>query len=133
MSVVADCRTHLLTQSGITDLVGTRVYFDNLPQSATLPSIVVYQAGDDLVRHLDAADTLSRVGLQVDVYATTHEAADGVATVLINVIEMDVGTWGASTTRRAYVDSVVAGVNEPRDGSDAWRHLRILSCSVWIA
>ena len=129
--IVAATRTYLLTQSGVTDLVGTRIYYDNLPQGATLPAVVVYQAGEDLVRHIAAADTLSRHALMVDVFATTHASIAALGAALVTALEMQTGTWGTVDVRRVHVDNIVDTVESPRDGSDAFRHVRIMSCGAW--
>jgi len=133
VSTVADLRTYLLTQSGVTDLVSTRIYYENLPQDATLPAVVLNQTAEDLVRHLAASDTLSRVSLLVDIYSTTEASANAVSAAVTAAVEMDTGTWGSSTIRRAYIESVSDAYNMPRDGSEQLHNIRMLSAIAWVA
>ena len=128
--ILAATRTYLLTQSGVTDLVATRLYYDNLPQNATLPAVVLYQTAEDATRHLASSDTLNRHGLLLEVYATTHTSAAAVGEALKAAIEMQSGTWGTVDVRGAYVESVVDSPDAPKDGSQNYRRVRTLLCGV---
>jgi len=45
VSVLDDMRTYLLTQTAVTDLIGTRIYFDALQQSTSMPAVVFELTG----------------------------------------------------------------------------------------
>lgn len=131
--IVAATRTYLLTQSGVTDLVGSRIYYDNLPQNATLPAVVVYLAAQDNVRHLASADSLTRYAVMLDVFGSTHAAVYALGQAIESAVEMDTGAWGTVNVRRAYVTNVTDTFDEPRQGSDEYRRFRIISVDVWVA
>ena len=128
---VAAMRTYLLTQSGVTDLVATRIYFDNLPQGATLPAIVVEQVNDDIIRSLNATDSLRRTSVNAIVYASSHTSAAAAGDAVESAVEFATGAWGTVTVRRALVESAVDVIESPQDASDAYRNVRSLACVVW--
>lgn len=128
---VAAVRTQLLATSGVTDLVGTRIYFDNLPQNATLPAIVVEQSSDDIIRHLGATTAHRRTAVNAHCYATTHTSAAAVGAAVETAMEFGTGTWGGVTVDRCLVEGTVDLVEPPRDGADAWRRVRSLLLVVW--
>lgn len=69
---------HLLTVSAVTALVGSRVYNQLLPQSPTLPAVVVQDISQLEGAHLRGADGVFRTRVQIDVYAKTKASADAV-------------------------------------------------------
>jgi len=128
---VAAVRAHLADTGDVTDLVSTRLYYDNLPQNATLPAIVLWQSGDELVRNLATAEDLHRAVVHVDIYADTHTTLVSVGEAAEAAIEMQSGTWGTITVQRAYVETIIDGEEPPRDGSDQFRRVRSMVCPVW--
>lgn len=132
MSITADTRTYLLTQSSVTDLVGNRIYFDNLPQSATLPAVVLEMSDSfPASRHLTATGTLDRSALTAYCYASTRTSASSLGDAVYAAIEFKAGTWGSSTVSRALVDNTYDGTDQPRDNSAAWRYIRAIFFAVW--
>jgi len=137
VSLTEDIRTHLLTQVDVTNLASTRIYYDNLPQNATLPAIVIQQTNDDAepARHLAGIDVLHRAYVSLFCYADTHSAAATLGQAVFAAMETENevthNTWGSTTVRRAFVDVMQDGTEAPRDGSDAWRHVRDCFAVVW--
>ena len=124
-------RTQLLTVTDITNQVSTRVYWDTLPQAATLPAIVVQMTGTDRQRNIGAAEQFYRSTVQLEVYADSHADAVTVGDLVETNVEFDAGTWGTLTVSRSLVETVVDVVEAPADGSDAWRRIRSMSIVVW--
>ena len=131
--IAAAVRARLLLVSGVTDLVSTRIYFDNLPQGATLPALTVERAGEEPTRSLTAASSLTRVTTLVTVYAASHTSAASVGDAVHAALEMQSGTWNSVTIRRALVTGTNDIIESPQDGSDAYRHVRIMTLGVWAA
>jgi hypothetical protein len=128
---VAAMRTHLLTQSGVTNLVSSRIYYGNLPENATLPAVMIEQRDSQVQRRLAATTSLRRASLNVNAYATTHSALASLGDALVSAIEFKTGTWGTVSVRRAYVEGQFDVNEPPRDGSSAYRCIRSLLAVVW--
>jgi len=132
VSIVEDTRTHLLTQSDVTDLVGTRIYYDNLPQNASIPALVIEMSDDEpAARHLTGSGTLHRAGVGIFAYADTHPTVASVGEAVLASIEYASGTWGDSTVHRAFVENVQDATDAPKDGGHVFRRVRGLLCTVW--
>lgn len=130
--ILAGVRSKLLTVSGVTDLIVSRIYFSNLPQAATLPAIVLELSVSSLIdRHLSATGTLYESSVNVYCYASTHTAAAALGDAVHTALEFGTGTWGTVTVKRCYVDNTQDVIEPPRDGSDAFRRIRGLLCSIW--
>lgn len=76
-TIVEGLRTFMLADATIAGLVGTRVYPNILPQSPTVPAIS-YQfiSGTDDVT-TDGPSGLANPTIQIDCWATTYAAMDG--------------------------------------------------------
>jgi len=132
VSIVADMRTYLLTQSGVTGLCSTRVYFSALPQNITLPAVVLERTDTTVPsRTLAATGSLYRSEITAYAYGATESAMAGLGDALHAAIEFDTGTWGSSTVDRSFVEHYHDLVEEPWDGSQAWRFVRAMFCVVW--
>jgi len=129
--IAAAMRTYLLTQTDVTNEVSTRVYFDVLPQGATLPAVVIDQTGLELTRKLDGTQSLQRRAFQLFAYASTHSDLANTVTPLITAIEMDTGTWDTTTVRRSYVMDSTFWTDAPQDGSQAYRRGCTLTVVMW--
>jgi len=129
--VVAAVRAKLAATNTVTALVSTRMYYDNLPQAATMPALVLEQTGSDNVRHLTASTSLKRKTIAVHCYATTHAAAVATGDVVESALEFATGSWNGITVTRSYVEGTADLVEPPRDGSDNFRRVRSLLCVVW--
>jgi len=114
---------YLQTVSEVTDLVSTRGYPGNLPKKPTLPAFtyaVISQASDASLQG-STGYVASRV--QIDAYAAEDGDAAELATQIrlamlaqpppaMNGVEVDVVTKDGGFSRS----------EQPKDGSDAWRH-----------
>ncbi len=130
--ILAEARTYLLSQTGVTDVASTRIYFDNLPQSATLPAVVL-ELNDDYpaARHLGGTGDLKRTSMTAYSYATTRTVAATLGDAVYSALEFDTGTWGATTVDRSLVENTFDATDQPKDGSGAWRHIRAVFFAVW--
>lgn len=69
----------LLADSGVSALVGTRIYPLKLPQDDGLPAIRFQRISGERVRTLDGPTGLVRPRIQIDAYGKTYAEAKAVA------------------------------------------------------
>lgn len=132
MSVTSDMRAHLLTVSGITDLVGTRIFYDSLQQGCDLPAVVLELTDSRRADvHLDAEGAQYRAEMTVYGYADSRSGSDSLGDALDAALSFKTGTWDSTTINRSLVEHWHDIVEEPRDGSGQWRYLRALFTIVW--
>lgn len=124
-------RTRLLALTDLTAVVGTKIYFDNLPEGIALPAIVIYLAADTLIRDLANPNDLRRAVLSIEVYATSHTDVETAGAAIVAGLEKQSGTWGSVTVRESLVDGVTDTTESPNDGSETFRRVRIISVIVW--
>lgn len=71
---------YLSTYSGLTALVGKRIYPDDLPQNPTYPAVTFIQVSEDEIDTLhQPASTMIGATYQFDCWATTRVGAKAVA------------------------------------------------------
>jgi hypothetical protein len=122
-SIEAAFVAYITAQSTVTDLVGTRVYQDLMPQKAAYPAIVyslVGEARDDGYSFGTTANGQVEARLQVAAWATTSVAARAVHDAVRRLVNGFKGTWGENTIQSVFIDSTESAVDvEP--GNDAAR------------
>ena len=128
---VASLRTHLLTVSGVTDLVVARMYFNDLPQDATLPALAIELTQSEIIRHLSATTTLRRDTVNVYAYADSYTGAAALGAAIETALEFATGTWGTMAVSRCLVEGTVDVTEPPRDASEAWRWVRGIMLVIW--
>ena len=84
MSVESDFYTLLSGNSGVTALVGTRIYPDELPEECDYPAVVFARTRTDEVpyRTVSGQTMGADVDLAVSCWAETRTAADAVAVAI---------------------------------------------------
>jgi hypothetical protein len=101
MTVEAAVRARLATDAGLEALVGGRVYQLKLPQTVTLPAVLVQLVDELPAYHLRGGVGLTGARVQTDVYAAEASGADpyAVATAVAEAVDAalsglkgDVGT-----------------------------------------
>lgn len=114
---------YITAQSTVTDLVGTRVYQDLMPQKAAYPAIVyslIGEARDDGYSFGSTVNGQVEARLQVASWATTSVAAREVHDAVRRLVNGYKGTWGENTIQSVFIDSTESAVDvEP--GNDAAR------------
>jgi hypothetical protein len=71
----------LLDITGVTDVVGSRVYVDTLPQAATFPAVLVQLVHEPTEYHLRGG-LRDRARVQVDAYAAESDGVDAYTQVM---------------------------------------------------
>ena len=133
-NIVKGYRTYLLAAGKISALT-TRIYYGNLPQSVTLPAIVLNLTANQSHRNLSGPEALARATIQVDCYASgsgSYAASVGLGEAVREVTELDsVTTWGTETVGHKTVSTSRDEQDKPIDGSDSFRNVRTLDVDVW--
>ena len=116
-------RTYLQTKSGVTNLISTRMYPDNLPENHTLPCAVYYVISDVKEHHLGGAAALATVRIQVDCYAATRTGANALAEAIRDAADGYSGAAGDERFQTCHLETQRYDTDTPADGSDLYRYL----------
>jgi len=84
-SLLAAVAYHLGQQSGVTDLVSTRIYKSHIPQRDSWPAIVLHEIALVPGYYQAAADGIIEARVQVDCWATTHSSAESIREAVYDV------------------------------------------------
>jgi hypothetical protein len=90
--------SYLKSVSGITTLVSTRVYSFSIPQSATLPCLVIQRIDTPRELTMDmsgATGTLAHPRFQFDAWATTYASAKAITDAVRAALNGKTGSTGA--------------------------------------
>lgn len=82
MDVLATVRNRLLAIDALRALVSTRVYTSHLPQSPTLPAVVLMRVQEQQSGHLRGGEQLRRTRVQVTSLGQSREMAVAVDTAV---------------------------------------------------
>lgn len=123
MAFGEDVRTYCMTKSGITSLIGARMYATKMPQSnRTFPCVVYTQVSEVPGHTLAGAADYSQTRMQLDSYAETKIASRAVAEALRNQLQgfptTSASSMGASTVSSCVFLGARDLYDEPRDASD---------------
>jgi hypothetical protein len=116
----AATRSKLIGTTGVSTLLGTRVYPDRLPQGATLPAAVYYQISLTEETHLGGLVGVGHARIQIDAYASTRLAANALALAIRDALATSGGrgTWGTVGVSGCVPTAERYDVQEVADGSD---------------
>lgn len=133
--VIKSVRQYMLTKTAITDLVGQRIYQGRLPQSATMPAVVLSITSEDYKHVLGGLDGLVFTRIQVECYAASSESSRAVADAIL---------WsGIAEIKGTYTNLSIRGVSvedgrreyedEDTSGGDSQRHVTSFDLMVSFA
>lgn len=122
---------YLKAQSTVTDVCGTRITYDELPQGSTLPALVIHDLGGVTERHTGGSTNHARSRLQVDAYATKHADATNLAKQVRLVTENFSGSWDSETIIHAMADRSPQTLDRPTQGTEASRRIATLDLIVY--
>ena len=115
MQAAHELRTYLVTQSDVTDEVGTRIYPEVLPQSPTLPAVVFRTLTGNSHGHLSGKSCLADAVVQFDCYALTSLAARDAE----EEIRKAVDRYEGGNIRGVFAQAPRSGYEKATDGKDA--------------
>ena len=105
MSVEKDIRTYMGTRTAITDIVGSRIYAQKLPQAATFPSLVYNRVSTQRTYSHSGDSNMTSPRIQYSCFAETYEEAKDLAEQIVSEMSGFKGTAGSSTIYSTFVDN----------------------------
>jgi len=93
MTIMEAIRAHLLATQAVTDLVGTRVHYNERPQNGGLPALAFRLIGNPKVRTFGGGNS-DWPRVQIDVFAATSLQAQQLAQVVTSTLDWFGGTLG---------------------------------------
>ncbi len=93
MTALEGLRAYLLANASIAALVAGRIYPLRLPEKVTYPAIVLTRVDDIGDAHLRGTLSMTKARMQVDCWATTHDAATALGNLVAQRIDGYTGTW----------------------------------------
>ena len=100
-----DIRTRLLATSGVTALVGQRVYCGSRPQGAVLPDVIINRISGAPIYTDDGESGLAEARLEIECWGTTYASAKNVARAVIASLSAFFGTVGDTTFQYILLDA----------------------------
>lgn len=125
-------RLFMLSKSAITDLIGSRIYADNVPQNATLPAVAFSKIATRHDYTLSNFAGMAHCRLQFDCYATTRAVANEIAELLrtSGIVGTKGMTFGCNI-RGARVESGQRNeIDYSREDSDDHRYVTSLDFEI---
>lgn len=118
-----DLATYLLTRSGVTDLVSTRIYAVRAPQNTSqnkVQSRIVYKllAGSLRYYHSEGASGLVEADIELTMTAPTYSQARDIYEAVRNEVDGFSGEWDGTTIDRATLDPPSTASGDPRHADD---------------
>jgi len=123
MSIDLDLATYLKTKSGVTDIVGTRVYARRAPQTTSQTKTaarIVYRLLPGSVRHYHAGgvSTLVEAAIQLELADGTYPDCQTLYTAIYNEIDAFRGTWNGTSVRSCFLSPPFDMTQDPTQGDD---------------
>lgn len=133
MSLKTALYSYLSGQSGLTNLVGTRIYPDIAPANASLPYVIHQYVSADHVRHMGGTSDFASRRVQFDVYGATAVSVDNVFAQLRTALEAKRGTIGSENlvVLSSGIESERDDYVDPIDGSQTGKHRRTIDFIIW--
>lgn len=120
MSVKDAILTHLLADSDVTDLVGTRIWLAQAPAKPTRPYVVFQRTDYDPETCFDGAAGLKHEVYGFDAYAESAVSAENIMEKIRS--SLGVGNarsgFGTETIQTIMPEDVFDGYVQPEDGGD---------------
>ena len=107
MSLKSEILSYLLTVTAITDIVGTRIWYEKLPEDAALPAISFSRISDPH-KYTQSGDSGHRnPRIQFSCWAETDQAAEVLAETLSTSLTAFVGVFGSITIQSSFIENKV--------------------------
>ena len=107
MSIQSDIRTYLLTQTGVTDLVGSRIYAMKSPKRATFPSLTYSTVSSVRTRSHSGDSSLTTKRIQLSCWAAKYGDCRDLVDQLVSSLESYKGLMGLTTVYSSFVENEI--------------------------
>lgn len=119
-----DLRTHLLSNSDITGIVGTSVYALRLPQAES-SSAIVYDIGAGFpLAQLGSLESITRYNVTLSVYSPSYASMRQLSEHITTQLNGMTGTMGTTSVTGAHVESAI---NTYEEEQKLYRNIIILN------
>lgn len=118
MSLKSDMITYLADQSGISDLVGTRIQWGRSAQSEDMPRITMDLISNDDFHHMTAASGKANKRVQINCVADTSLGTENLAEAVRAELHGFRGTMGAGYVSSCHLAAERDANEEAISGSD---------------
>ena len=119
-----DLRSHLLSNSNITGLVGNDVYALRLPQDKTTTAIVYDIGAGFPLAQLGSLESVTRYNVTLSVYSPSYVSMRQVSEHITTQLNGMSGTMGTTNVTGAHVESVI---NTYEEEQKLYRNIIILN------
>ena len=109
--------TYLLTQSGLTALIGNRIQPEEQPQNSDLPAVVYITVSDVKEHFLIGQAALEQPYIQFTVYAKTKPSAIAVSVQLKTALNDYHGTLSSVVIQKIELVNELPGLETSADGT----------------
>ena len=132
--IVKELQTHLEAQSGITNLVGTRIYSHHLRRdTATYPLITHQLVGNDHEHMLSGAAGIASARFQIDCWGLKMSDVEALAEQVRLAMQGYQGTMGSTCVKFTLFLNEFDLSESPKDASEQWLYRRVLEFQVKYA
>lgn len=118
MAILQSIRTRLLSQTAVTDIVGTRIHPQWRPQDGALAAITLQRISEDHVHNLEGGAGLARPRIQVDCWSSKYSEAQSLGEAVREALQGFTGTVDSVTIHSCLLDNRADLFEPPKDGSD---------------
>lgn len=125
-------RGYLLSKSVVTDLVSQRIYTDALPQSATMPAMVMSKLYSQHDHELSNLTGLAHARVQFECYASTRLVANSLAEAIrtSGIVPFKGATNGVDIRGVRVEEGMSYQDDPPTDGGDDRRYVSVIDLMV---
>jgi hypothetical protein len=118
MSIRSDLRNYLVSKTGITNLIASRIYPVRRPQAVTGDSICFWRTSGDHDHNLTGSSGTAIPSFAIDVLSDDYTRADAIAEAVRQVMQGFAGTMGTTVVKSVILVDEQDGYDDPADGSD---------------
>ena len=119
-----DLRTHLLSNSNISNMVGTDVYALRLPQDTTTTAIVYDIGAGFPLAQLGSLESVIRYNVTLSVYSPSYVSMRQLSEHITTQLNGMTGTMGTTAVTGAHVESAI---NTYEEEQKLYRNIIILN------
>ena len=122
MSLMTDLATYVETQSGITDLIGTRFY-PQIAKSADLPYVIYLRAEQQRQPHSGGSSGLVTTTMRITCFADTYNEAQDIADKFrLELDGFQRDDWGSTTIHQCRLEAESDGLEPLHFGQNDAPH-----------
>lgn len=131
MSIVGDLTTYLRASTAVTAVVATRIHHNVVPQDASRPYIWFRRVSENEELTMDGVGGLVETDIDLECWAATDSAADGLANLAKARLNGVRGAFGTATVGGVFVRSKDDEYLPRGAFEDTGMHVVALGVKIW--